>query len=217
MRDKHGHRIAFPFFVPDGAGSGAGGAAREAALGGEEHLGDAVGAGAEPEQQQPDAPVSFDDLLNGNKDYQSAHDKKVAQALTTAKKKWEQQHLDDLDEATKLEKMNETQRKEYRLNKDRAALDAERAKFARHQLQVSVGAELQKRGLSADFARYLTGEDSDTSQAAIDTFEGLWNASLATAVNGRMRANPPKDPNPAVDYSKMSDEEYYAATMKKKE
>ena len=81
-----------------------------------------------------------------------------------------------------------------------------------------MGAELQRRGLSANFAPYLTGEDSESSQAAIEAFEGLWKASLAAAVNDRMRSDmPPKDPNHAVDYSNMSDEEYYAATMKKKE
>lgn len=174
--------------------------------------------GAEPSNTEPKQPVSFDELLSSNKDYQSAFDRKVSQALTTAREKWERQHQKDLDEATKVEKMDETQRKEYQLNKDRAALEAERAEFVRQRLQVSVGAELQKRGLSADFAPYLTGEDSESSQAAIDTFEGLWKASLAAAVNDRMRSDiPPKDPKPAVDYSKMSDEEYYAATMKKKE
>ena len=176
------------------------------------------GGGAEPAGIEPQQPASFDELLSSNKDYQSAFDRKVSQALATAKKKWEQQNRDDLDEADKLSTMNETQRKEYQLNKDRAALEAERAAFVRQRLQVSVGAELQKRGLSADFAPYLTGEDSESSQAAIDTFEGLWKTSLAAAVNDRMRSDtPPKDPKPAVDYSKMSDEEYYAATMKKKE
>ena len=174
--------------------------------------------GTEPSGDELKQPVSFDELLNNNKDYQSAFDRKVSQALATAKKKWEQQHQEELDEATKLEKMNETQRKEYQLSKDRAALDAERAEFARQRLQVSVGTELQKRGLSAEFAPYLTGEDSESSQAAIDAFENLWKSSLATAVNDRMRSDVlPKDPKPAVDYSKMSDEEYYAATMKKKE
>lgn len=153
--------------------------------------------GAEPADTEPQQPASFDELLSGNKDYQSAFDRKVSQALATAQKKWERQHREDLDEATKLEKMNETQRKEYQLNKDRAELEAERAKFTHQQLQVSVGAELQKRGLSADFAPYLTGEDSDASQANIEQFETLWKSSLAAAVNGRMRSDaPPRDPKP---------------------
>lgn len=153
--------------------------------------------GTEPSNTEPKQPPSFDELLSGNKDYQSAFDRKVSQALTTAREKWERQHQEELDEATNLEKMSETQRKEYQLKKDRAALDAERAKFAHQQLQVSVGAELQKRGLSADFAPYLTGEDSESSQAAIDAFEGLWKASLAASVNDRMRSDsPPRDPKP---------------------
>ena len=84
-------------------------------------------------------------------------------------------------------------------------------------MQVSVGAELQNRGLSADFAVYLTGNDAETSKANIDTFESLWKSSLSDAVNGRMRSSaPPRDTNPTPDYSKMSDAEYYAATYDKK-
>ena len=121
------------------------------------------------------------------------------------------------DEAKRLEKMTATERAQYQLSKDKATLEQERAAFARERLQVSVGAELQKRGLSADFAAYLTGNDAETSKANIDAFETLWKASLSDAVNGRMRSDaPPRDTNPAPDYSKMSDAEYYAATYDKK-
>ena len=103
------------------------------------------------------------------------------------------------------------------LSKDKATLEQERAAFERERLQVSVGAELQKRGLSADFAAYLTGNDAETSKANIDAFESLWKSSLSDAVNGRMRSGaPPRDTNPAPDYSKMSDAEYYATTYDKK-
>lgn len=213
MRNKHGHLIAFPFYGPDGAGSGAGG-------GGGAPAGDAGGAGpagGDPAEGDPPAPPSFDELLKGNKDYQAAHDRKVSQALATAKKKWEQQQREDLTEAEKLANMNDAQRQAYQLNKERAALDAERAEFARKQLQVSVGTELQKRGLSAEFAPYLTGADSEASQVAIERFESLWNAALESAINGRMRSDPPRDSNPETDYSQMSDAEYYAAVMKQKE
>ena len=181
------------------------------------------GGAAEPitpsaEQSEPRQPMSFDEMLGSSRDYQSEFDRRLNQAVETARQNWEERTRQDVDEATRLARMTEAQRKEYLLNKDRAALDAERAAFDRERLQVTVGTELQKRGLSADFAPWLTGQDAETSQANIERFEALWNSSITAAVNHRMRSDtPPREPKPAVDYSKMSDEEYYAATMKRKD
>lgn len=198
MRDKHGHWIiASPFYAPDGAGGTGGDPA-----GG----GDGGGAGApNPDggggNNPPDTtPLSFDDLLKGNKDYQSAYDRKVSQALNTARQNWEKQQQTSLDEAARLEKMTDAQRAEYKMKKERADFEAERAEFAKKQLQVSVGTELQKRGLSAEFAPYLTANDSDTSLENLNRFESAWNTALAAAVNGRMRSNPPKDTNPGTPF-----------------
>lgn len=198
MRDKHGHWIiASPFYAPEGSGSGAGG------TGGDPPAGGGAGGAGDPNPDggggapgaEPQDPVSFDDLLKGNKDYQSAYDRKVSQALNTARQNWEKQQQTSLDEAARLEKMTDAQRAEYKLKQDRAALDAERAQFAKDQLQVSVGTELQKRGLSADFAPYLTAKDSNASLENLNRFESAWNSALAGAVNERMRSDkPPKDP-----------------------
>lgn len=175
---------------------------------------------AQPETPpaEPAALPSFEEMLNGNSAYRSEFDRRINQALTTARQNWEEQNRQDVDEATRLARMTEAQRQKYLLDKDRKALDADRAAFARQQLQVTVGTELQKRGLSAEFAPWLTGEDAESSQANINRFEAMWNASITAAVNARMRADaPPRDPKPAVDYSKMSDEEYYTSVMKRKE
>lgn len=176
---------------------------------------------AEPEALNTRARKSrdFEKLLNDNRDYRTEFDRRLNQAVETAKLNWEQKQRADRDEAARLAGMNEAQRREYQLERERAALEADKAAFARQQLQVTVGTELQKRGLSAEFAPWLTGDDAESSQANINRFEAMWNASITAAVNTRMRADtPPRDPKkPAVDYSKMSDEEYYAAVMKRKE
>lgn len=213
MRYKH-RPLAFACYAPEGAASGAtppeGGDSGDNA--------NAGGGNPNPDGgRAPEKPLTFDQLLSSNRDYQSEFDRKVTQALTKARQTWDREQAENMDEAKRLEKMTATERAQYQLSKDKATLEQERAAFARERLQVSVGAELQKRGLSADFAVYLTGSDAETSKANIDTFESLWKSSLSDAVNGRMRSNaPPRDTNPAPDYSKMSDAEYYAATYDKK-
>lgn len=178
-------RFTFPIFhAPDGGGSAPAGI-------------EPVAAGSEPEGA-PVEPMTFDQMLASNKDYQSEFDRRVSQGIETRlrneRAKWEQQQRDDLTEAEKLASMTAAQRQEYTLNKERAAFEAERAAFQRQQLTVSVGAELQRRGLSADFASMLTGEDAEASRANIDAFEAQWNANLQNAVNGRMRSEPPRAP-----------------------
>lgn len=213
MRYKH-RPLAFACYAPEGASSGTtppeGGDSGDNA--------NAGGGNPNPDGGRAlEEPLTFDQLLASNRDYQSEFDRKVTQALTKARQTWDREQAENMDEAKRLEKMTATERAQYQLSKDKATLEQERAAFARERLQVSVGAELQKRGLSADFAVYLTGSDAETSKANIDTFESLWKSSLSDAVNGRMRSSaPPRDTNPTPDYSKMSDAEYYAATYDKK-
>ena len=213
MRYKH-RPLAFACYAPEGASSGTtppeGGDSGDNA--------NAGGGNPNPDGGRAlEEPLTFDQLLASNRDYHSEFDRKVAQALTKARQTWDREQAENMDEAKRLEKMTATERAQYQLSKDKATLEQERAAFERERLQVSVGAELQKRGLSADFAVYLTGSDAETSKANIDTFESLWKSSLSDAVNGRMRSSaPPRDTNPTPDYSKMSDAEYYAATYDKK-
>lgn len=70
---------------------------------------------------ESDTP-SLDDLLK-NKDFQSQFDRRVTQAINTAKKKWEDNLKEEADEAKKLEKMNAAQREQYEFNKQRAEFE----------------------------------------------------------------------------------------------
>ncbi len=48
-------------------------------------------------EEQEVTKLDFDELLRSNRDYQSACDKKVSQALTTARANWEREHEADGD------------------------------------------------------------------------------------------------------------------------
>ena len=140
--------------------------------------------------------VSFDDMLKSG--YQAEFDRRVSKALSTARSKWEQEQADNADEAKRLEKMTAAQREQYQLNKDKEAFAKQKAAFAAEQMRVSVGAELQKRGLDAGFAKYLSGKTAEESTANLDEFEGIWNKAISAAVNGRMRGDgAPKEPGPS--------------------
>lgn len=150
------------------------------------------------------AELTFDQMLDSNPAYRSEFDRRTGKAVQTARSKWEQAQAEEQDEAKKLEKMTAAQRERYQLDKDRAAFDAQRASFAAEQMRVTVGAELQKRGLDASFAKYLSGKTAEESTANLEEFEGIWNKAISAAVNGRMRGTePPKEPGKAPAEDKM--------------
>lgn len=140
---------------------------------------------AETEEQVP----SFDELLDSNKKYQSAFDRKVTQALEKAKIKWEESAKEEANEAKKLEKMSEAQRAQYAFDKEKAKFEQEKAAFAQQQLKTAVASELVKRGYSAEFAEFLTGDDADSSNANIKAFETAFKKAVETGITDKLRGD----------------------------
>ncbi len=159
-----------------------------------------------PQTQDPETPeegkdsggngaMTFDQWLDSNPAFRSEFDRRATKAVNTARANWEKEQADSQDEAKKLAKMTEAQRERYQLEKDKEEFAARQAAFAHQQLEVQVGQDLQKRGLAAGFARFLTGKDAEESAANLDAFQELWNAGITAAVTDRMRGSqPPKDP-----------------------
>ena len=151
------------------------------------------------EQTPGGRAMTFDQWLDSDPTYRSEFDRRCGKASQTAvanaRVKWEQEQADSQDEAKKLAKMTEAQRERYRLDRDREAFAAERAAFAAEQMRVSVGAELQRRGLDAGFAKHLAAGTAEESSANLEEFQGIWNAAISSAVSGRMRGEvPPTEP-----------------------
>lgn len=130
---------------------------------------------------------SFDDLLRSNPGHQAEFERRVTEALATARAKWEQSQAEEQDEAAKLSKMTAAQRERYQLDKDKAAFAQQQAQFAAQQMEVSVGAELQKRDLDASFARYLSGKTAEESKANIDKFEQAFRSAVQAGVKTALR------------------------------
>ena len=95
MRYKH-RPLAFACYAPEGAGSGTtppeGGDSGDNA--------NAGGGNPNPEGgRTPEEPLTFDQLLASNRDYQSEFDRKVTQALTKARQTWDREQAENMDEA----------------------------------------------------------------------------------------------------------------------
>lgn len=148
--------------------------------------------GAAEQTQTP--PPSLEQLIASNPDYKTQFDAMQRRD----REAWQQQAAEEQSEAVKLSRMSEEQRERYQFKKDRAALDAEKAEFARLKLTQQMGAELQKMGYSADAAAWITGKDAETSMANLAAFDKLVKAEAQKGINTVMRGtNVPKDSTPA--------------------
>ena len=142
--------------------------------------------------------INLDDLMNHpsvRQRVQSVSDSRVTQALATAKQKWEAEQSENLDEAARLAKMTETERAKYQLQKDREALEAERAKFNHSQLVLETAKQMTAAGLP-DLAEYVTGADAEATKANLQTVTGILSAWKQEQLNSVMRGAPPKDVQP---------------------
>lgn len=145
--------------------------------------------------------LDFDELLRRDREYQSACDKKVSQALTTARANWERER--QAEEDTRRTAMEAEL--EQRLAAERSVLDTQRRDFEHRMRQVAVGTSLQQRGLDAAFAPYLTGETEDECEKRVEQFTKLFQAALSQAVADRMRSpEPPRAPNPTGELTRES-------------
>lgn len=145
--------------------------------------------------EQVFSAFSPEDILGADsmKSALEKHTKTAAEkAVSQARAKWEKEQLENLDESKKLEKMTAAEREKYRFEKEKAEFAEQKAAFEHSQLEISVGSELQKRGLPAGFAKYLTADNAENSKARLDEFEQAFNSALSAAVDSKLRGGAPR-------------------------
>lgn len=131
-----------------------------------------------------------------DKQLQSEADKRVTEALKTAKAKWESDYKDKLkkekDEAARLAKMSAEDRAKEEFEKQKQDFETERKQFERDRLELQVKKDLNEQGLNESFSSFLIGEDADSSLANIKSFKGAWDKALSEAVKEKLKGEPPK-------------------------
>lgn len=144
----------------------------------------------EAEQRAAQRP-DFEALLREDREYQSAYDRKVSQALATARANWERerQEVSDRQRAQLEEAVN------AQLEQGRRELERQQRAFDAQCRQVAVAQALQERGLDARFAPWITGEGEEDSARRVEQFSQLFQDALSQTISGRMRGGePPRAP-----------------------
>ena len=151
--------------------------------------------GTPPEGQDnnlplPGSPEELQALL------QKETDKRVTQALNTAKAKWEAEFGEKLEsekkEAARLAKLTAEQREKELFEKQKAEFTKQQQAFQREQMLNSTMLELQKESLPVQFAEYLLADQAEQVVANIATFKSAWQEALQAAVDARLKGATPK-------------------------
>lgn len=126
---------------------------------------------------------------------QSISDKRVTEALRTAKENWQKELEDMKDEAKKLQRMTKEEKDRYEFEKQKADFEKQKADFEHGQLQLQTAKQLLEAGLP-DLSAYITAKDAETTAENIKTLAqalGEWKQAL---INDNLAGTAPKDPTP---------------------
>lgn len=147
----------------------------------------------EENMEQMEGQATFEELLQGNRAYQSAFDRKVDKALQTARANWERER--EAGREAMLSEARAAAEAEYRGRM--TELDAREADYAHRMRRVAVADRLVDMGLSPKFAPWLTAGTEEESFARLEAFESAFRAGVRDAVTARMAGFAPAEPVPA--------------------
>lgn len=139
---------------------------------------------------------TFDDVLNENPDYQSAHDKKVADALKTARANWELERAEKDSEAQKLSKMKDDERRNYELEQARKKQEEAEAKLNAYELKEQAIEMANKPETQVDVSLLslinFNNIKAEQVEPTIKNIKKVFDSAVENEVNRRLKETTPK-------------------------
>ena len=145
------------------------------------------------DKQDGNKTLSFDELINTNKEYQSAYDKKVREAIETAKANWQEVMDNEKSEAEKLAKMNKEQKLEYQAQKAEQEKANALAKLNAYELKEQALKIASEKGLDVSLLNFFDFSiaKADELNEKIDEISSAFNKAVEKAVNERLKEDTP--------------------------
>ena len=143
-------------------------------------------------------PMTFDEMLASNPDFQKEFDRRTTKGINTAVTKERDRlnklHNDQLTEAQKLANMTEDEKRAYQDQKREKELADREAKITQRELEAEAKNTLADKGLPVSFAKFLKYESAETVNQSIKLLEEEWAPAIESTVNERLKGGkPPKD------------------------
>lgn len=146
------------------------------------------GQGGEPEKVE----LTSEEL---QKKIEAESDRKLAKALEKKQKEWESKQQEAiqaaLEEKERLSKLSEKERKEEELSQREKDIATRLAELERKELKADAIADLNEKGLPAEFADILLGENAEKTLENINNFKTAFDEAVNAAVKEKLRQETP--------------------------
>ena len=136
---------------------------------------------------------SYEELSKTDKELQSYVDRRVSEALKTAKTKWQEDLEAEKTEAEKLAKMKSDEKLQYQLEKEKSEKDNALAELNAYKLKEEAIKVASEKGLDVSLLnlinfKTITAEELNTN---IDNMSNVFNKAVEKAVNEKLKEDAP--------------------------
>lgn len=148
--------------------------------------------GTETTDNQEQTETQDDKLTFTPKEFDSEVDKRIANALQTAKAKWDEEKQTEISNAEKLAKMSASDRKEAEDKAKQEALDNREKELNMREYRYEAKHQLEENGLPDSFVDMVLSEDAETTKNNIGAIKAEFDKAIEAAVNEKLKGNNPK-------------------------
>ena len=153
--------------------------------------------------------MTFEEVLQGNKEYQAEFDRRLAQSNETFLKnervKWEKEYTEKLakekTEAEKLAKMNTEQQLNYKIKQLEQQIAERDSKLNANSLKEATTNILIEKGIPSNYLQMFdfTKETADTINSKVELLNEIRAKDLQDSLNKSLRQEAPKYVNQEED------------------
>lgn len=182
--DFEGHRLNLQLFAGDSASNDG---ARESSTNDEE----------KKEEKAEVKTFTEEEVI---KRVQSESDKRVTEALKTAREKWEKDKAEEKKEADRLAKLSQEERERELKEKQEKELQETKAELQRVLLERDTIDRLNEENVPIVFKDFLMGVDAESTNENIKSFKKVYEETVQKEVESRLKG---KTPSVATGNKKM--------------
>jgi hypothetical protein len=165
--------------------------------------------GAEGGDGGGNKPMSFDEFLSSNKDYQAEFDRRVSKAIQTHSEKEAEKRriLEDekKSEEEKMKALSEAEKAEYQRQKRIKELDDREKELDRREMLATAKAACADAGLPSELAESLAYQDKDSFGKGLEALKGLVAKQVEAQVKEKLKGTQP--PKKASEPDELSEQE----------
>lgn len=142
-----------------------------------------------------------------NPEIQSMIDKRVTEALKTARSKWEKDYNSRL-EAEKLQTMNKEELYQHQLQQKELELNEKMNAFNKELLKNETAKVLDSRKLPVGLLDFVIGNDADETKLKIDNLSSIIEDLVNVKVQDRVRMNGVNPTKGVQSYKNITKEDF---------